>query len=123
MGTVSNTFDRVTKSLNLPATLDALEKPVKLPPSLLAKARETREHDTPSSIDRFLEVIGELSSQNTHILEEVTRQTSYPEYWKASHAAHRRLESSTTRRKKTRISGRTTSYSDRSPTKPILVLL
>lgn len=58
-------------SLNLPAVLDALEKPITLPPSLLAKAREIRTHRTPSLIEKSLEAIEELSSQNSGTLEEV----------------------------------------------------
>jgi programmed cell death 6-interacting protein len=61
----------VTKALNLPAVLDALEKPISLPPSLLAKAREIRGHDAPSLIERYLEAIEELSSQNSNTLDEV----------------------------------------------------
>ena len=99
----------MTKSLNLPAALDALEKPISLPPSLLAKARETREHSTPSAIEQSLEIIEELSSQNTNTLDEVTRQTLHPEHGKVSHSTHRRSEFSTRRRKKTRFSGKTTS--------------
>ena len=51
--------------------LDALEKPISLPPSLLAKAREVRDHNTPSLIERSLEAIEELSSQNSGVLDEV----------------------------------------------------
>lgn len=65
----------MTKTLNLPAVLDALERPIGLPPSLLAKAREVRGHDMPSLIGRSLEVIEELSSQNSNTLDEVIRQT------------------------------------------------
>lgn len=61
----------MTISLNLPAVLDALEKPISLPPSLLAKAREVREHKTPALIEKSLEVIQQLSSQNSNTLEEV----------------------------------------------------
>lgn len=64
--------ERVTKSLNLPAVLDASEKPISLPPSLLAKAREVRGHDTPSFVEKSLEIIEELSCQNSKTLEEVT---------------------------------------------------
>ena len=64
---------RVARTLNLPGVLDALEKPISLPPSLLFKAREIRGHDMPSSIERSLEVIEELSSQNSSTLEEVPR--------------------------------------------------
>lgn len=59
------------KSLSLPAVLDALEKPISLPPSLLAKAREVRAHNVPSLIEKSLEIIEELSSQNSSTLEEV----------------------------------------------------
>lgn len=63
-------IDMVMNSLNLPAVLDALEKPITLPPSLLAKAREIRTHSTPSLIEKSLEAIEELSSQNSKTLEE-----------------------------------------------------
>lgn len=65
----------MTKSLNLPAVLDALEKRINLPPSLLAKAREVRGHDTLPLIEKSLEVIEELSSQNSDTLEEVLWHT------------------------------------------------
>jgi len=94
----ADTRERATKSFNLPATLDALEQPVALPPSLLAKERETREHDTPSSIERYFEVIEDLASQNTHTLKEVTPQALYAEHGKVSHMTHRRLEFSTRKR-------------------------
>lgn len=74
--------ERTTNTLNLPAALDALEKPISLPPSLLAKATEIRGRDTPSLIDRTLEVIEDLSSQNSSTLDEVIRQTLYPEHEK-----------------------------------------
>ena len=64
----------MTKSLNLPAVLDALERPINLPPSLLAKAREIRDHSTPSLIEKSLEAIEKLSFQNTSTLEEVLQQ-------------------------------------------------
>lgn len=59
------------RDLSLPTVLDALEKPISLPPSLLAKAREIREHDAPPLIEQYLEVIEELSSQNSNTLDEV----------------------------------------------------
>ena len=77
--------ERVTKSLNLPTALDALEKPISLPPSLLAKARETRGHDMPSLIERSLEEIEELSSKNSSTLNEVSRQTLHPDHVKMTH--------------------------------------
>ena len=107
MCTQAYKHERVTKTLNLPAALDALEKPISLPPSLLAKAREIRGHDTPSLIERSLDVIEGLSSQNSTTLDEVIWLTLNLK--RHVSLSRRQLELSTRKRKRMRISAKTTS--------------
>lgn len=59
------------RSLNLPASLDALEQPIGLPPSLLRKAEEVRLEEGPSRIEESIENIEKLSEYNTKLLNEV----------------------------------------------------
>jgi programmed cell death 6-interacting protein len=59
-------------SLNLPASLEALEKPIGMPPSLLKKAEEVRTERGPEQIDRMLEDIQRLSQSNRAKLMEVS---------------------------------------------------
>lgn len=85
-------YERLTQSLNLPAILDVLEKPISLPPSLLAKAREIREHNSPSLIEQSLEVIEEMSSQNSSILDEVILHAFHSKHTKLSHIESQAIE-------------------------------
>jgi len=59
------------RQLNLPAALEALERPVGLPPSLLRKAEEVRLEDGPSKIEASIEDVERLAHQDLAILEEV----------------------------------------------------
>ncbi len=43
-------FHSILRSLNLPAALEALEKPIGLPPSLLKKAEEVRQEHGPAKV-------------------------------------------------------------------------
>jgi programmed cell death 6-interacting protein len=59
------------EELHLPAALDALDKPIGLPPSL-KKAEEVRLEDGPRRIDAMLADIQTLSKHVSAMLEEVS---------------------------------------------------
>jgi hypothetical protein len=63
-------------TLNLPAALNALEKPVGLPPSLLGKAEEVRSENGPQLVEKLIEDTETLSKQAQHLIDEVIRNTS-----------------------------------------------
>ncbi|EIN04799.1 BRO1-domain-containing protein [Punctularia strigosozonata HHB-11173 SS5] len=67
-------LDRVADStllaLNLPATLDALDRPVGLPPSLLAQVDEVRQDDGPARVEAMIVDVRRLARQNEKILDE-----------------------------------------------------
>jgi hypothetical protein len=56
---------------NLPAALDALDKPIGLPPSLLKKAEEIRLENGPERVEQSLEDVQMLASRAMAILTEV----------------------------------------------------
>lgn len=58
--------------MNLPASLDALDRPIGLPPSLLRKAEQVRLEDAMNRIPRLLDDLETLSGQNRAALDEVT---------------------------------------------------
>ncbi|EPQ54076.1 BRO1-domain-containing protein [Gloeophyllum trabeum ATCC 11539] len=58
------------RTLNLPAALEALEKPVGLPPSLLKKSEEVRLADGPAWIETSVEAVKRLAARNTEVLNE-----------------------------------------------------
>ncbi|KAI0342763.1 BRO1-domain-containing protein [Trametopsis cervina] len=60
----------VLQSLNLPAALEALEKPIGLPPSLLKKAEEVRSEDGPARVQSSVENVRRLAQRNTDLLNE-----------------------------------------------------
>jgi programmed cell death 6-interacting protein len=62
---------RELQSLNLPAALDALDKPIGLPPSLLKKAEEVRSENGPERVEKSLEDIEILARRAMSILTEV----------------------------------------------------
>ncbi|KAF9532602.1 BRO1-like domain-containing protein [Crepidotus variabilis] len=55
---------------NLPSSLEALERPIGLPPSLLRKAEEIRLEDGPAKIQASIEDVERLAHQDLIILEE-----------------------------------------------------
>jgi hypothetical protein len=65
---------RELQSHNLPAALDALDKPIGLPPSLLKKAEEVRSEDGPERVEKSLEDIDILAQRAMAILTEVCAQ-------------------------------------------------
>lgn len=62
--------DKILQSLNLPSSLEALERPVGLPPSLLRKAEEIRSEQGPTKIDVYLDDVQRLSRHVLGILDE-----------------------------------------------------
>lgn len=62
--------DSTLKELNLPACLEALDKPVGLPPSLLRKAEEIKLDDGPIRIDTTLETAEYMSQRCREILDQ-----------------------------------------------------
>ena len=63
--------DSILRSLNLPAALEALEKPIGLPPSLLKKAEEVRTANGPSRIQSSIDNVRKLAKRNMDLLNEV----------------------------------------------------
>ena len=64
-------YYRELRKLNLPSALEALERPIGLPPSLLGKAEEVRLEDGPTKIEASIEAVKRLAHQDFAILEEV----------------------------------------------------
>ncbi|KAJ8593344.1 BRO1-domain-containing protein [Rhizopogon salebrosus TDB-379] len=62
--------EKILQSLNLPSSLEALERPVGLPPSLLRKAEEIRLEQGPTKIDVYLDDVQRLSRHILAILDE-----------------------------------------------------
>ncbi|KAJ2922412.1 hypothetical protein H1R20_g14677, partial [Candolleomyces eurysporus] len=62
--------DEQLRKLNLPASLEALERHVGLPPSLLHKAEEVRLENGPDTIEASLEDVEMLSGRDAAILDE-----------------------------------------------------
>lgn len=65
---------RQLQVLKLPASLDALDKPVGLPPSLLNKAEEVRLENGPERAEKSLEDVQTLARRAQAILTEVCAQ-------------------------------------------------
>lgn len=64
-------MNRELRKLNLPSALEALERPIGLPPSLLQKAEEVRLEDGPVKIEASIEDVQTLAHQDMNILDEV----------------------------------------------------
>ncbi|KAI6038820.1 BRO1-like domain-containing protein [Pisolithus marmoratus] len=62
--------ERLLHSLNLPASLEALERPIGLPPSLLKKAEEVRLEQGPERIEAYLDDVQRLARRAMAILDE-----------------------------------------------------
>ncbi|KAF9468112.1 BRO1-like domain-containing protein [Collybia nuda] len=65
-----DTADEALRILNLPSALEALERPVGLPPSLLRKAEEVRLENGPAKIEVSIEDVQRLAQHDLAILEE-----------------------------------------------------
>lgn len=62
---------RTLRSLNLPSSLEALERPIGLPPSFLKKAEQVRSEQGPERIETFLENVELLAHRAMALLDEV----------------------------------------------------
>ncbi|ORX79707.1 BRO1-domain-containing protein [Basidiobolus meristosporus CBS 931.73] len=58
------------QSVNLPGSLQALEQPIGLPPSLLAKADEVRSDGGASHLDSIIATIKDLAARDSSLLDE-----------------------------------------------------
>ncbi|TFY67754.1 hypothetical protein EVG20_g3830 [Dentipellis fragilis] len=67
---LSDKANDTIRALNLPASLDALEKPIGLPPSLLKKAEEVRLENGPLRIEKLIEDIQMLAQRDSQILSD-----------------------------------------------------
>ncbi|KZT07808.1 BRO1-domain-containing protein [Laetiporus sulphureus 93-53] len=61
---------RLLEALNLPTALEALDKPIGLPPSLIKKAEEVRLENGPGGIETSIEGVRKLAQQAMNILNE-----------------------------------------------------
>lgn len=68
---LSNADIRELRRLNLPSALEALERPIGLPPSLLRKAEEVRLENGPAKIEASIEDVQRLAQHDLSILDEV----------------------------------------------------
>lgn len=62
--------DQALRTLNLPSSLEALERPVGLPPSLLGKSEEVRLENGPTKIEVSIEDVQRLAQHDLAILDE-----------------------------------------------------
>ncbi|KAF5371831.1 hypothetical protein D9615_009578 [Tricholomella constricta] len=62
--------DEALQLLNLPSALEALERPIGLPPSLLRKAEEVRLETGPAKIEAAIEDVQRLAQHDQAILDE-----------------------------------------------------
>jgi programmed cell death 6-interacting protein len=63
---------------NLPAALDALDKPIGLPPSLLKRAEEVRLENGPERVEKSLEDVEMLAQRAMAVLTEVRAEPLLP---------------------------------------------
>ncbi|CCM00096.1 uncharacterized protein FIBRA_02123 [Fibroporia radiculosa] len=85
--------NRVLQSLNLPAALEALERPIGLPPSLLKKAEEVRLQSGPSRIEENIKNVQKLAHSDIDILNEamdiLDQEAEEDESFQAEHSVER----------------------------------
>lgn len=72
---VSNIAYRKLQELNLPNSLELLDRPMALPPSVLAKSAEVRADSGPMRIRQLLEDLDILCTQDRNLLNEVGHAT------------------------------------------------
>lgn len=68
---VSDVFIRTLQLERLPGALEALERPLGLPPSLLGKADRVRSEDGPNRMRALLEHVRQLAEADATALDEV----------------------------------------------------
>ena len=57
--------------LNLPAALDALDRPIGIPPSLVKKAEEVRLESGPERVETSIRDVQTLAKNDAALLDEV----------------------------------------------------
>ena len=62
--------------MSLPSALDAVDKPIGLPPSILKKAEEVRLDSGPERIETSINDVQALAKHNATLLDEVSLPTS-----------------------------------------------
>ncbi|KAI0925777.1 hypothetical protein AcV5_008415 [Taiwanofungus camphoratus] len=84
---------KTLESLNLPSALDALERPIGLPPSLLRKAEEVRLDDGPARVQTSIENVRKLAKRDMEVLDEVMdvldQEAEEDETFRAEHPVDR----------------------------------
>ncbi|KAG6329304.1 hypothetical protein ID866_9784 [Astraeus odoratus] len=83
--------DRLLCSLNLPASLEALERPIGLPPSLLKKAEEMRLEQGPQRIEAYLADIQRLARRAMDAMDILDSEASEDESARKHHPMSRPL--------------------------------
>lgn len=63
---------RVLQSLNLPGSIEAIQQPVTLPPSLLRKADEIRSEGGSARLHTIMQDVRKVSQVNQKLLAEVS---------------------------------------------------
>ncbi|TCD68499.1 pH-response regulator protein palA/rim20 [Steccherinum ochraceum] len=90
---LDDTATETLRTLNLPGSLEALEKPIGLPPSLLKKAEEVRSEKGPERIESSIEGVQRLAQQNMDTLNEamdiLDQEAEEDEQFRSQHATHR----------------------------------
>ncbi|OBZ72455.1 pH-response regulator protein palA/RIM20 [Grifola frondosa] len=90
---LDDTAHRTLESLHLPAALEALEKPIGLPPSLLKKAEDVRLETGPSKIETLIQDVRTLAKHSVEILDEamdiLDQEAEEDEVFRAEHPADR----------------------------------
>jgi hypothetical protein len=69
---------RKLQDLNLPTSLDMLDRPMDLPPSLLGKAQEVGSEDGPRRIRGMIEDVQKLAAQDRILLNAVSILALFP---------------------------------------------
>lgn len=65
-------FARTLRSLNLPASLEAVQQPTTLPPSLLYKAEDVRASRGVTKLNTMMQDVRKVSQVNQRLLDEVS---------------------------------------------------
>lgn len=69
---------RKLQDLSLPMSLDMLDRPLDLPPSLLGKAREVRSEDGLRRVRGMIEDVQKLAAQDRILLNTVSVLAPFP---------------------------------------------
>jgi len=68
----------ITEKLNLPGSLDALDRPAGLPPSLLRRSEEIRSMGGTEALQALIDEVQTLGGSAGGILEEVSPPSPHP---------------------------------------------